>query len=136
MSYNWLFSRDKGFKDYTEPEMIQRRAIRFYLGVHRHAANCAVEGDMGWLACNNRRKLVILDSWNRLSTIYNTGLLHHVFVFDLLYDSVSNTWTKEISEVFQEINTTESYRNYEVCDLHIANKNILYVREKNEERFT
>ena len=33
-----------GFKNYAEPKMVQRRAIRFYLGVYRHATNCVVEG--------------------------------------------------------------------------------------------
>ena len=92
---------------------------------------------MGWLSCNNRRKLAMLNLWNRLLTIENNRLLHHVFVWDLLYYSVPNTWTNEIKEVFQEINMTESYRNYELCDMHIAYENILNVQEKkwNEERF-
>ena len=99
-----------GFKNYTDTEMVQPHSIRFYLGVHRHVANCAVEGEMGWLSCNNRRNLVMLNLRNRLLTIYNNRLLHHVFVWHLFYDSVPNTWTNEISEVFQEIDMTESYR--------------------------
>ena len=108
-----------------------------YLGVHRHAANCAMEGEMVWLSCNNKSKLAMLNSWNRLLTIDNNSLLHHVVVQDLLYDSIPNTWTNEMSKVFQEINMTESYRNYELCDMHIAYKNFFYVHEKkwNEKRF-
>ena len=83
-----------------------------------------VECEMSWLSCNNRRKLAMLNLWNRLLTIDNNRLFHHVFVWDLLYDSVPYTWTNEISEVFQEINMTESYRNYELCDMRIVYKKI------------
>ena len=36
-------------------EKIQQRAIRYYLGVHQKSPILAIEGDMGWFTCKNRR---------------------------------------------------------------------------------
>ena len=36
-----------GFKYQSKSEVIQHRAIRYFLGVHRFTANSMIEGDMG-----------------------------------------------------------------------------------------
>ena len=37
-----------GFRDFNKGDMIQNRAIRYFLGVHRFTPILAISGDMGW----------------------------------------------------------------------------------------
>ncbi len=39
-----------GYTNYGKIDIIQNRAIRFYLGAHAFAPNLAVNGDMGWIS--------------------------------------------------------------------------------------
>ncbi len=48
-----------GFKQFKQIEAIQHKAIRIFLGVHRYAPLPAIEGDMGWSSCDNRRKVAM-----------------------------------------------------------------------------
>jgi hypothetical protein len=49
-----------GFKSYDKPNIIQNRAQRSFLGVHKFSNIVVVNGDMGWTAPIVRRKLNIL----------------------------------------------------------------------------
>jgi hypothetical protein len=55
-----------GYKSFSKIDTIQNRAIRFYLGVHTFAPNLAINGDMGWLGSDTRRKVNMIRFWNRL----------------------------------------------------------------------
>jgi hypothetical protein len=43
-----------GFKNYTKPNVIQNRAMRIFLGVHRFAPVAGLEGDMAWVSPQHR----------------------------------------------------------------------------------
>ena len=55
-----------GTKSFECIEQVQRRAARYFLGVHRFAATDMVLGDIGWVTCLTRHKFNILSLYNRL----------------------------------------------------------------------
>ena len=55
-----------GYKNFNKPNLIQNRAMRIFLGVHRFAPVAGLEGDMVWMSPQYRRWLNILRFWNRL----------------------------------------------------------------------
>jgi len=55
-----------GYKTYQKCETIQNRAIRAFLGVHKHASNVAIQGDVGWFPTKLGRHLAMVRLWNRL----------------------------------------------------------------------
>ena len=49
-----------GFRDFKKGDMIQNRAIRYFIEVHRFTPILAISGDMGWPVSLHRRWLNML----------------------------------------------------------------------------
>ena len=114
-----------GFKTFPKPETVQHRAIRYFLGVHRFAANCMVEGEMGWLTCAGRRKISMLNFWNRLVLLQPVRLLHKVFIWDRLHVNKYNSWSAEVRTVLCEIGQSKLFDDMLPVDIHEATKLML-----------
>ena len=65
-SSNRLLFRCLGFQNFPKSDMVQNRAIRYYLGVHLFTPILALNGDMGWPISLHRRWLNIIRLWKRL----------------------------------------------------------------------
>ena len=78
-----------------------------------------IEGDMGWLSCRARRKLSFLNYWNRLVNCDTKRLLFNIFQWDLRFSEKPDTWSYEVSHIFQELG-----------DEAIFNAQLLYDLEK------
>ena len=87
-----------GGKDFSKPESVQNRAMRFYLGVHRYTCNQAVQGDMGWNSCRNRWALNMIRFWNRLIRMDSNRLTRKVFDWD--YSLCRNNWSDHMKTIF------------------------------------
>ena len=77
-------------------DVIQNRAIRFYLGVHKFSSNLAINGDMGWEFSSVRRKIEMLRFWNRLLTFDDNRLTKQILFWDKRL--CSNNWSYEIKK--------------------------------------
>ena len=126
-----------GFKFQAKPEVIQHRAIRYFLGVHRYAANSMIEGDMGWLSCTARRKLAMLNFWNRLVKCSESRLLYKIFTWDISFVNISNSWSYEIYDVMNSLGCTCAFESKTPVDMHFAYKTMLQNEESkwNYSRF-
>jgi hypothetical protein len=58
-----------GYNRYDKPNVIQNRAIRSFLGVHRYTSNVAIQGDMAWIWPIVRRKLEMLKLFKIIYTM-------------------------------------------------------------------
>ena len=112
-----------GYNCHKRAEIIQNRAIRFYLGVHRFASNLAVNGDIGWVTCDVRHKIEMLRLWNRLLSSNDDRLVKKIFKWDRIL--CKNNWCKEIKLICNEIETDHNFENNIHIDLHAA-KNKLF----------
>ena len=71
-----------GYQNFGKLNTIQNRSQRLYLGVHRFASNLAINGDMGWVNSNTRRKLEMLRLWKRLIKMDNSRLSKKIILWD------------------------------------------------------
>ena len=76
----WGYTKD------NKSEAVQLKAMKIFLGVHRFAANAAVEGDMGWCPNYIHRTLNVLRYWNRLIKLNDNRLTKKIFNFDYTTD--------------------------------------------------
>ena len=68
-----------GYKNYCKTNVVQNRAMRIFLCVHRFAPVAGLEGDMAWLSPQFRRWLKMLWYWNRLVKMDNNRCTKAVF---------------------------------------------------------
>ena len=121
-----------GYNNFSRPEAIQHRVIRYFLGVHRFAANSMIEGDMGWLPCVYRRRLAMLKFWNRLVMCNQNRLLYKVFIWDKSFVN-SNSWMSEIKDIFVKINQHDCLPMNTKCDMVAAHTTISAINESEWE---
>ena len=126
-----------GFKNYPSPEVVQNRSIRYFLGVHKFASNYMIHGDMGWLSCRNRRKLSMVNLWNRLIKMPETRLIHSVFRWDLKFSNTRNTWTNEMKLIFKDLQLSNVFSHLGLCNTKTAYERLLSCEEHdwNQGRF-
>jgi hypothetical protein len=87
-----------GFKNFNKANIIQNRAMRIFLGVHRFAPVAGLEGDMAWLSPQYRRWLNMLRYWNRLVCMDTDRLTRKIF--DYAHTAFSNGCTNWCSDIF------------------------------------
>ena len=79
-------------------DTIQNRAMRYYLGVHKFAANAAIIADMGWKKPLYDRYICLIKFWNRVIQMSDDRLTKQIFMHD--YSICSKNWCSEIKKVF------------------------------------
>ena len=99
-----------GYKNYNKPNIIQNKAMRVFLGVHRFAPVAGLEGDMAWLSPQYRRWLSILRYWNRLLKMNDDRLPKKMFNYMLTQEESSN-WCNNVSNILEVLELTESFIN-------------------------
>ena len=66
----------------NEIDVIQNRAMRYFLVVHKYAPNAGLIGDMGWIKHGYNRYLCAFRFWNRLLNMEDTRLTKHILNCD------------------------------------------------------
>lgn len=97
-----------GYKPYHKCDTIQNRAIRAFLGVHKHTSNVAVNGDVGWISSGIRRKLSMIRLWDRLTSMDDRRLTKRVFIWDHAH---AHGWCSDIKTLFRQLNISDLYDN-------------------------
>ena len=82
-------------------DTIQKRVIRLFVGVHRFAANKAINADMGWISCRTRRHVNMLRLWNKFITMDGSRLVKNIFNWD---KQLKRGWRKNVNDVFCSFN--------------------------------
>ena len=98
-----------GFKNFDKIDMIQNRAIRYFLGVHRFTPILAITGDMGWIISTHRRWVNMLRLWNRLISMDRTRLPRIVFESD--YCHSGKTWCSDIKSILGQVGLLRCFRD-------------------------
>ena len=94
-----------GYKKYDRPKVIQNRACRAFLGVHKFASNVVVNGDMGWTVPEVRRKLNMLRLWVRLEKMEDDRLTKKVYIWDR--ENKNNNWSRDLKRILKDIGLPE-----------------------------
>ena len=98
-----LFSSDVwGFKSLDKIDMIQNRAIRYFMGVHRFTPILAITGDMGWVVSTSRRWANVLRLWNRLVNMGINRLTKKIFNHDYSMTG-GNSWCSDVKTILTKV---------------------------------
>ena len=60
-------------------DVIQNRAMRYFLEVHKYAPNAGLSGDMEWIKHAYKRYLCAFRFWNQLLNMEDSKLTKHIF---------------------------------------------------------
>ena len=101
-------------------DVVQNRAIRFFLGVNKYASNLAVHGDMGWEFTSVRRKTEMLRMWNRFISFSDDRLTKRIFQWDYLL--CSHNWCTELKTIFDEVGLSHIFQNQQPVVLSICRR--------------
>lgn len=116
-----------GFNKAKPIDMIQNRAMRFYLGVHKFVPNVALTAEMAWLKPIYCRYLCILRFWNRLMNMNDSRLTKKIFIED--YRICKNNWCANVQKVFDKLGLDEYFNNKENCNIDNVKQKLLEVME-------
>ena len=131
-----------GFKQYSYQDVVQNKALRIYLGVHRFAPVAGLEGDMAWFSPSHRRWINMLRYWNKLISMENSRLTKRIFEWAHgLASGGTTNWCKDVFNILSAINKITVFENkqqvnIDECKLLLsqiqANKwfNILHLKPK------
>jgi hypothetical protein len=99
-------------KSSFQSQIIQNKAIRAFLGVHKFTPNLAIQGDMGWDSSSLRQKLNVLRLWCRLIMMPASRLTKRIFLWDYeLSMSGYNNWSNFVKTLFYETGYPLMYDN-------------------------
>ena len=104
-------------------QMVQNRAIRYFLGVHKFAPVLAIQGDMGWEPCDIRWKGSMIALWNRLVRMPENRIAKKIFNWDV---SIKGGWASTAEDVLIRTGSLDSFQNCSVVNISVA-KEILIV---------
>ena len=63
-----------GFENFIKPQVLQKRIMRFFLGIHRFAPLAAVKTEMDFQECKYVRWIEMLRLFNRINNMENWRL--------------------------------------------------------------
>ena len=114
-----------GYTKNEKIDMVQNRAARVFLGVNRFAPKHGIEGDIGWIPTIIRRKLNMIQMWNRVLNMDSNRLPR------IVYDNMVETdhlWYLEVKSIFTSADIMDTFeRNLPVHNLKSLLK---YIQEK------
>ncbi len=95
--------------------VLDNRAIRSYLGVHRYASNVAINGDVDWTTPHTRRKICMTKLWNRLVKMLDIRPTKKIFCGILI--AIGQTHGVETWNIFfTNLDMIIIYENGHLCN--------------------
>ena len=111
-----------------ECDLVQNRAMQYFLGVHGFTPIPALNREMGWLPCKFRRYLCALRFWNRLQKMDNCWLTKVVFLWDL--KNLKSNWPESVKNIFSYLDMTKEFIQQNIVNIKIVKSKLFNVAEK------
>ena len=112
-----------GFRNFNDPQLLQNRIMRFFLGVHRFAPNAGVKLELDWLECREVRWLNMLRLYNRISKMDTDRLPKIILNWDK--SLALDTWGSEIKHIAANIGLHVQLKEGEIYDITAAYNKLL-----------
>ena len=87
-------------------QLVQNRAMRYFLGVHKNAPIHAIQADMGWTSVKYQYYLCVVRFWNRLVKMQNDRLTKRVGEYLLIHLNDSN-WISRLYDILEKVKKTD-----------------------------
>ena len=121
-----------GYFDYNESKMLQNRAQRVFLGVHKFAPLLALEGDMAWLSAKHKRWIEMLRLWNRLIMLPENRLTQKIFNSDHAHCLQGvNNWSSYIKIILSDLDLSYAFNDKLSVDMSSVSKILINTQERN-----
>ena len=104
-----------GYKKSSDFEKIQKRALRFFMGVHKNTPILAMMGDMGWVDINIEQSVCMIRYWNRVIKLDQSRLTKRIFMWD--YNLEEGSWGNNVSTILSSIDYSHLFQAKLVCDI-------------------
>jgi hypothetical protein len=119
-----------GYKNFTQINRVQQKAMRVFLGVHCFAPISGIEGDMGWTAPRYKQWLRMLSFWNRLTRLNTDRITRQVFNWNYNQALLGHTnWCSQIQDIFRILVMDDIFLNKQACDLHYCEEKLREIQE-------
>ena len=105
-----------GYANYHQVDMVQNRAIRYFLGIHRFTPILAVQGEIGWPTSFLRHQMNMIRLWNHIVTMDDERIIKKVFCWDRTQVNRSN-WSTHVKNLMDSLDMTHHYSALRTCDL-------------------
>ena len=93
-----------GFKFHSKIQVIQNRAMRFFLNVNMNVPIAALQGEMGWVPMRVHIRLAVLRLWHRLCTLPDGRLTGDIFRWSCnLADRGVHNWAADVRNLLKWI---------------------------------
>ena len=90
-----------GFKNYSDPQVLQNKIQRFFLGIHRFAPLPALRIEMDWLGIQMSRSLEMLQYLNRLAYMDEERIPKKILRWDIQMDRKG--WIGEVIQICMKL---------------------------------
>lgn len=105
-----------GYKDTNNhAELVQNKAIRYFLGVHNFTPIAGLQSEMGWTPSKYRKQINLLRFWNRVVKMPDDRLTKKIFNHNF---NVENNWNIKVKEILRELNEEDKYMQKMPCNLN------------------
>lgn len=111
-----------GFKNHVKLNMVQQRAIRYYLGVNKFTPIHGLYGECSWLLCKYRQWGNMIRYWNRLVKLDDNRLTKKIFQYDVA--NCGENWSGDILKIVNELNLGINIYNYELCNMEVLSNSL------------
>ena len=106
-----------GFSDNNAIEVVQNRAMRWFLGVNRFAPTHALYGDLGWVMPKYRRWTQIIRLWNRFATMDDGRITKTIFMWDKELSNYHTNWSSDLYDILSEFELEYSFDDMSYIDI-------------------
>ena len=114
-----------GFSVYNAIEVVQNRAMRWFLGVNKFAPTHALYGDLGWVMPKYRRWNQILRLWNRFATMDDGRITKQIFLWDKELSNYHTNWSSDLYDILSEFELEYSFDDTSPIDIKMFEKLML-----------
>ena len=108
-----------GYKDFSSPQVLQNRIMRFYLGIHKFSPLASTKLEMDWIDCRQRRWINMLRLFNRIISMNSSMIPKIILQWDVSLGL--ETWFSEIKHIINELslhNTSENFEPYNISQVY------------------
>ena len=96
-------------------DIIQHKAMRYYLGVNKFAPILGMQRDMRWYEPKIRRCIKRIRFWNKLVKLDDSRLTKKAFNAD--YEQCRNNWSHHMRELFRSLHLENNSNNKQTVNI-------------------
>ena len=106
-----------GYAEQNEPQVLQNRIQRYYLGVNKYTPTAATRIEFGWLDPKYQRWIDIIRYWNRLLKMKENRIPVIIYKWDKSLKQ--NCWVDQVKQILQYCNLYDCMLKNVPCDLEV-----------------